>query len=163
GFWTYVLLFLQRWRAPFPLVLAALLAVVAHPCAFFLVARYSEALFLLGLLGFLYWAGSDRPAGRVLAAAPRVGLTATPLVGPPPGGGAAADRRAAPRPARAHRRRGRAAHPRGSHHRGPDLRDGEPGRRVVLHLLPRHLRPVGQLHAGAERGVGPPPGLPGDL
>src|SRR5262245_42538203 len=55
GFWVYVLLWLRRMEIK-PAVSALAVAVIAvHPCAFFLITGYSESLFLLGLLGFLYW------------------------------------------------------------------------------------------------------------
>jgi hypothetical protein len=83
GFWTYVFLFVRRWGTPVPVALLGLLAVVAHPCAFFLVAGYSESLFLLGVLGFLYWSGVRGPAAWCLAALHGVVMTGTRIVGLP--------------------------------------------------------------------------------
>jgi hypothetical protein len=83
GFWTYFLLFLQRWGAPASLGEAGATAVLVHPCAFFLVAGYSESLFLLALLGFLYWRGVGGPMAWGLAALHGVAMTATRIVGLP--------------------------------------------------------------------------------
>jgi hypothetical protein len=83
GFWTYVLLLLRRWRTPGPLVLLAVLAIAAHPAAFFLVAGYSEALYLMMFAGFVYWADKTRTRSGVAAAAHGLVMTATRLVGLP--------------------------------------------------------------------------------
>jgi hypothetical protein len=80
GFWTYLLLFLQRWRIPAGLATLGVLGVILHPAAFYLVASYSESTFLMALLGFLYW--SDR-RWYPLAALHGFVMTATRLVGLP--------------------------------------------------------------------------------
>lgn len=83
GFWSYVLLFCQRWRVPGHLAGLAVTVLALHPAAFFLVAGYSESLFLCSLLGFIYW--SDRPGALpwLLAAIHGFGMTATRIVGLP--------------------------------------------------------------------------------
>jgi hypothetical protein len=83
GFWTYVLLFLRRWGAPVPVALLGVLTVLAHPCGFFLVAGYSESLFLLGVLGFLFWSGVRGPTAWVLAVLHGIVMTGTRIVGLP--------------------------------------------------------------------------------
>jgi hypothetical protein len=83
GFWTYLHLTWRRWRVPGPLAFAGTLAVLAHPGAFFLVCGYSESLFLLGAVGFLYWAHSSRRVAMPLAALHGGSMTATRLVGIP--------------------------------------------------------------------------------
>jgi hypothetical protein len=83
GFWTYVLLFLRRWQVRGPVAAAGLLVVVVHPCAFFLVAGYSESLFLLAVLGFLYWSAVRTPGAWLLAAAHGVVMAGTRIVGLP--------------------------------------------------------------------------------
>jgi hypothetical protein len=83
GFWTYVLLFLQRWSVHVSLVVTAAAAILVHPCAFFLVAGYSESLFLLAVLGFLYWSSVRGPAAWCLAALHGVAMTGTRIVGLP--------------------------------------------------------------------------------
>src|SRR4051812_35923428 len=83
GFWVYLLLFFRRWRTPAPVAAGCVVAVLAHPAAFYLVAGYSESLFLAGVLGFLYWQSSGTRVGWLLAAAHGVLLTATRIVGFP--------------------------------------------------------------------------------
>lgn len=67
-------------------------AVALHPASFFLVAGYTESLFMAGLLGLLYWDGTGAGSGAaVRAGAPRTlaaavsgfALTATRIVGLP--------------------------------------------------------------------------------
>lgn len=83
GFWVYLLLFLRRWQTPLPAAVACVVAVLAHPSAFFLVAGYSESLFLFGVLGFFYWQSAGTRLGWALAAAHGVLLTVTRIVGIP--------------------------------------------------------------------------------
>jgi hypothetical protein len=83
GFWTYLLLILKRWRIPTALAVAAVLSILLHPAAFFLVSSYSESLFLMSMLGFLYWAGKHRPASELLAAGHGFLMTATRVIGLP--------------------------------------------------------------------------------
>jgi hypothetical protein len=83
GFWVYVLLFLRRWQVPGPAATTGVLAVLVHPCAFFLVTGYSESLFLLAVLGFLYWSTARTPGAWLLAAAHGVVMSSTRIVGLP--------------------------------------------------------------------------------
>jgi hypothetical protein len=83
GFWAYVFLFCQRWSVPASWQLLGALLIVAHPAAFFLVAAYSESLFLMGLLGFLYWSGGETRRAKVLAAVHGMVMSATRIVGLP--------------------------------------------------------------------------------
>jgi hypothetical protein len=83
GFWTYLVLFFQRWRVPAGLAALGVGMVLVHPASFFLVASYSESFFLMNLLGFLYWAQSSRPAARPAAALHGLLMTATRIVGVP--------------------------------------------------------------------------------
>ncbi len=83
GFWIYFLLLLRRWGTP-PLASAACVALVAgHPSAFFMVCSYSESLFLMALMGFVYWSGRTGPLAAVLAALHGIAMTAARLVGIP--------------------------------------------------------------------------------
>jgi hypothetical protein len=82
-FWTYLLLFFQRWQVPKRLQVLGVLLVATHPGAFFLVAAYSESLFLAATAGFLYWTSSAGRGAFVLAAAHGLVMTATRLVGVP--------------------------------------------------------------------------------
>ncbi len=83
GFWSYFFLFCERWNLSPLLQFFGAGAVLAHPTAFFLVAGYSESLFLMGLLGFLYWTAAEGRAAKFLAAAHGVGMSATRIVGIP--------------------------------------------------------------------------------
>lgn len=84
GFWTYVFLFFQRWQISTELAFSGAIAILVHPAAFYLVAGYSESLFLMMLLGFLYWTTSS--IGRfswLLAAVHGFVMTATRIIGLP--------------------------------------------------------------------------------
>jgi hypothetical protein len=83
GFWTYVVSFFQMWRIPSSMLPLALLTILVHPAAFYLVSGYSEALFLMALLGFFYWSEQRGSGAWLLAAAHGVAMTATRLVGLP--------------------------------------------------------------------------------
>ncbi|PYK52558.1 MAG: hypothetical protein DME47_08550 [Verrucomicrobia bacterium] len=83
GFWTYFFLFCERWNLPSGWQLLGALAILAHPAAFFLVTGYSESLFLMGLLGFLYWSGTESRGARILAAIHGILMSATRIVGLP--------------------------------------------------------------------------------
>ncbi len=82
-FWSYAAALLMRWRVPWPVAAAALALIAAHPAAFYLVAGYSESLFLATLLGFLFWSSRAGTASAILAAAHGFGMTATRIVGIP--------------------------------------------------------------------------------
>jgi hypothetical protein len=81
GFWTYLFLFCRRWKVAASLQICGTLLILANPAAFFLVAAYSESLFLMTLLGFMYWSTADGRAARVLAAMHGVVMSATRIVG----------------------------------------------------------------------------------
>jgi hypothetical protein len=83
GFWAWFLIFLQRWQASPTVTACAVGLVAAHPCAFYLVAGYSESLFMMTLLGFLYWADRDGTEAWWLAGAHGFVMTATRIVGVP--------------------------------------------------------------------------------
>ncbi|CAN5530156.1 hypothetical protein BH20VER1_BH20VER1_26130 [soil metagenome] len=83
GFWSYFFLFCERWNiSPLAQVIGAI-AVFAHPTAFFLVAGYSESLFMMALLGFAYWSTTTGRAAWVLAAVHGFAMSATRIVGLP--------------------------------------------------------------------------------
>jgi hypothetical protein len=52
-FWTLFVYLLSFWGASSPLILLGAITVVSFPSSFFLVAGYSESLFLSALLGFI--------------------------------------------------------------------------------------------------------------
>jgi hypothetical protein len=81
GFWTYFFLFCRRWKAAPSLQVCGTLLILANPAAFFLVAAYSESLFLMALLGFIYWSTAEGRTARVLAATHGVVMSATRIVG----------------------------------------------------------------------------------
>ena len=81
GFWTYFFLFCRRWKVARSLQICGTLLILANPAAFFLVAAYSESLFLMALLGFIYWSTAEGRAARVLAAMHGMVMSATRIVG----------------------------------------------------------------------------------
>lgn len=83
GFWSYFFLFCERWEiSPLSQFFGAT-AVAAHPAAFFLIAGYSESLFMMGLFGFMYWSTNDRRGSRALAVLHGMLTSATRIVGIP--------------------------------------------------------------------------------
>lgn len=83
GFWTYFFLFAERWKLSAGLRFFGTLVIAAHPAAFFLVAGYSESLFLMALLGFMYWSSSEGRAAKILAAIHGIVMSAARIVGVP--------------------------------------------------------------------------------
>jgi hypothetical protein len=81
GFWTYFFLFCRRWKIPSALQIAAALVIAAHPAAFFLVAAYSESLFLMALVGFIFWSTTKGKTAKLWAAAHGIVMSATRIVG----------------------------------------------------------------------------------
>ena len=80
-FWTYFFLFCRRWKVVPSLQICGALLILANPAAFFLVAAYSESLFLMALLGFVYWTTTEGRTAKVLAAVHGVVMSATRIVG----------------------------------------------------------------------------------
>src|SRR5205085_2832723 len=83
GFWTCFFLFCDRWKLSRLLRFFGALAILAHPAAFFLIAGYSESLFLMAVIGFIYWSGSESRWARIWAALHGVMMSATRIVGVP--------------------------------------------------------------------------------
>ena len=81
GFWTYFFLFCNRWKVAPSLQICGALLILANPAAFFLVAAYSESLFLMALLGFIYWTTAEGRTAKVMAAVHGVVMSATRIVG----------------------------------------------------------------------------------
>src|SRR5881398_4120648 len=67
GFWSYFFLFCVRWNLSPALQFFGALSIIAHPAAFFLIAAYSESLFMFGLFGFLFWSTSTARGAKPLA------------------------------------------------------------------------------------------------
>jgi hypothetical protein len=83
GFWSYFFLFCERWNISPILQFFGALAILAHPTAFFLVAGYSESLFMMSLFGFMYWSSSEGRTAKFLAALHGFVMSATRIVGIP--------------------------------------------------------------------------------
>ena len=83
GFWTYMFLFCRRWGVPASSQFLGALLIVTHPAAFFLVAAYSESLFLMALLGFIYWSGCETRRGKVVSVLHGIVMSGTRIVGLP--------------------------------------------------------------------------------
>jgi hypothetical protein len=81
GFWSYFFLFCKRWNISPPLQICGASLIVAHPAAFFLVAGYSESLFLMALLGFIYWSTTKGRSAKVWAVVHGIVMSATRIVG----------------------------------------------------------------------------------
>src|SRR5213594_67054 len=81
GFWSYFFLFCKRWNISPALQICAALLILAHPAAFFLVAGYSESLFLMALLGFIYWSTADGRYAKFWASLHGIVMSATRIVG----------------------------------------------------------------------------------
>lgn len=83
GFWAALLMLLSRWRVPDVVGMAAVLAVMAHPAAFYLVLPYSESLFHLSLVLFLLWSVDVGVKGWMGAGLAGMVMTGTRLFGLP--------------------------------------------------------------------------------
>jgi hypothetical protein len=83
GFWSYFFLFCERWNLSPGLQSLGALSIVAHPASFFLIVAYSESLFLMALLGFIFWSGSQGKGARFWAAIHGLFMSATRIVGIP--------------------------------------------------------------------------------
>jgi len=83
GFWSYFFLFCERWNLSPALRFFGALSILAHPAAFFLIAAYSESLFLMALVGFIYWSSSEGRAAKIWAALHGILMSATRIVGVP--------------------------------------------------------------------------------
>ena len=81
GFWTYFFLFCRRWKVAPSRQICGTLLILANPAAFFLIAAYSESLFLMALLGFIYWSTEEGRTAKVLAVMHGVVMSATRIVG----------------------------------------------------------------------------------
>src|SRR5438477_2931641 len=81
GFWSYFFLFCGRWNLSPALQFFGALSIIAHPAAFFLIAGYSESLFLMTLLGFIYWSSAEGRTAKVWAMLHGIVMSATRIVG----------------------------------------------------------------------------------
>jgi hypothetical protein len=83
GFWSYFFLFCERWNISPLLQFFGALSILAHPTAFFLVAGYSESLFMMGLFGFMFWSTAEGKGAKALAVLHGCLMSATRIVGIP--------------------------------------------------------------------------------
>src|SRR5262249_26544157 len=83
GFWSYFFLFCERWSLSFGAQALGALSILAHPASFFLIAGYSESLFLMALLVFIYWNNSSGRFARIWAVVHGGLMSATRIVGIP--------------------------------------------------------------------------------
>jgi hypothetical protein len=81
GFWSYFFLFCRRWNISPALQISGALLIAAHPASFFLIAGYSESLFLMALLGFIYWSTAEGRSAKFLALVHGILMSATRIVG----------------------------------------------------------------------------------
>jgi len=81
GFWSYFFLFCRRWNISLALQICGALLIATHPAAFFLIAGYSESLFLMALLGFIYWSIAEGRSAKFWAAVHGIVMSATRIVG----------------------------------------------------------------------------------
>ncbi|HYK24448.1 MAG TPA: hypothetical protein VEU75_07265 [Candidatus Acidoferrum sp.] len=81
GFWSYFFLFCRRWNISPALQICGALLIASHPAAFFLIAGYSESLFLMALLGFIYWSIVEGRSAKFWAAVHGIVMSATRIVG----------------------------------------------------------------------------------
>lgn len=83
GMWTYLLMFFRRLQVRLMLQAAAIAVIVCFPSGFFLIAAYSESLFIFTLLGYLYWTTRGTPHSWFVAAGHGFVMSATRIVGAP--------------------------------------------------------------------------------
>jgi hypothetical protein len=82
-FWLFFFLILERWQVSLLATWLCALSVIAHPASFYLIAPYSESLFLCGLLGMIYFCSSTAKAATSFAGISGFIMTATRIVGMP--------------------------------------------------------------------------------
>lgn len=81
GFWAYLLLLLGALGISARLRAAAIIGIFVHPASFFLVAGYSESLFLMMLLGYIFWSLRSGARSKAFAALHGAGMTFTRIHG----------------------------------------------------------------------------------
>lgn len=57
AFWSYFLLILGQFGVRRRALILPVFLILIHPAVFYLVAGYTESLFLVGLLGYIFWSG----------------------------------------------------------------------------------------------------------
>jgi hypothetical protein len=64
-FWVYFFLLMEQFGLTEEVARTRAFWIALHPAAFFLVAGYTETLFLVGMMGFLYWSNRWLKKGGV--------------------------------------------------------------------------------------------------
>lgn len=83
-FWTLLILLLRRWQLSNRAIALTVGMLLAYPSSFFLIAAYSESLFLAGLCGLIYWSTSGTAAsGTTFASLHGMVMSATRIFGLP--------------------------------------------------------------------------------
>src|SRR5204863_4543107 len=80
-FWSSFFLFCDRSNIAPTLQFFGALLIVAHSAAFFLLAGYSDSLFLMALLGFIYWSSAEGLAAKIWGGLHGIVMSATRIVG----------------------------------------------------------------------------------
>ncbi len=83
GFWTYFLLLAGRLGFSRLGAIGLVALVAAHPAAFYLIAAFSESLFLFFVLGYLFWSARSGPGAFAWTAVHGFGMTFTRIAGAP--------------------------------------------------------------------------------
>lgn len=64
-FWFYLFAFLEFGSVPLKSQLLGAFAVSIHPAAFYMIAGYTESLFLAAMMGFFYWIERAKVGGGI--------------------------------------------------------------------------------------------------
>lgn len=81
GMWTTLILLLRHLRVKPAIAGVVLACSAAHPAAFYVVAAYSESLFLWGLLGMLFWTVGRNGRGWLFAGLHGFAMSVTRVFG----------------------------------------------------------------------------------
>jgi hypothetical protein len=79
--WCYVFALFNRWKTPPLRQGLSIMLLAGFPTALFMVAAYSESLFMAAILGFVYWTGRPGAVGWALAALHGSTASATRIAG----------------------------------------------------------------------------------
>ncbi|MFL5815320.1 MAG: hypothetical protein ACJ763_17215 [Bdellovibrionia bacterium] len=82
-FWIYFFLLMKQFGLSEETARNRALCIALHPAAFYLVAGYTETLFLVGMMGFLYWSNrwlKEGGVAGVIAAAHGFAMSITRIV-----------------------------------------------------------------------------------
>jgi hypothetical protein len=85
-FWAGLLFVLKRWHVGIPFRSLAILAVLSHPCSFYMVAGYAESLFCASLVLLVHFSLSRSSRAQFGMAASGFVMSATRIMGLPMAG-----------------------------------------------------------------------------